>query len=246
MKRATLSLITVSILLSAGANAGLKGDPKQQICINITESPYEDISVETRQYINDTGNGGMENSSTQNFTIPANSEPGEYCTNTFEGKITRSGQVGAEIKVKQNGEVQDQFNSYSYFDGDGGSNNWDLYEQSRCSIGSSEGTGVHLRATDKNDNLKSTCNMIYNVPDKNIAKVIFTPVLDQNPDQGYPHYDEEAVLAGEEPYDHNDIVFQEADENLYQCKESNWCNGDPDYYSPGTGSNWDQAWNRYN
>ncbi|RSD28548.1 hypothetical protein [Vibrio pectenicida] len=246
MKRATLGLITVSILLSAGANAGLKGHPKQQICVNITDSPYENISVETRQYINDTGNGGMEGSSNQDFTILAGSEPGEYCTSTFSGTITRSGQVGAEIKVKKNGVVQDQFNSYSYFDGDGGSNNWDIYEQSRCSFNSDDGTGVHLRATDKNGSLKKSCSMVKNIPDENIAKVIFTPVLDQNPDQGYPHYDEEAVISGTSNYEHNDIVFQEADENLYQCKESNWCNDNPNYYSPGTGSNWEEAWNRYN
>ncbi|NRD74808.1 hypothetical protein HQQ94_16600 [Shewanella sp. VB17] len=248
MKIATTSIIAFSILMSLNAHAGLKGTPKQQACVQLQTAPDKDIFVETYQEINDTGNGGVEVTLNEDFTIPAGSSAGEYCgDSTIKGNINRSGQVGISFTIKQSGNIMDTFSSYSTFDGDGASNNWDLSEKGRCSTSDENGNGVMMRATDKHGQLLTGCNQFNNIPDENTAKIIFTPQIqiDGNPDHGYPHYDAASVEAGSQVWIKNDIAFSEETESLYRCEQTNWCNGDPDYYAPGAGSNWDQAWSIY-
>ena len=81
------------------------------------------------------------------------------------------------------------------------------------------------------------------VGDDTLIRVVATYVVTGQPDYGYRHYKSQDVKP--ETFKANDVVYSEYDESLYQCKVENWCNGNPMYYEPGKGLNWDQAWSEY-
>jgi len=242
MKLLTVSALVSAALFSSFASAGPWGDVKQQTCVDLKETTYETLYLTTVQRVNDFRSTSTRSvSSTKK--IDANSH-GVYCTDgILEDEIHVNGAVDFDFKLKDSaGKVLASFVSWSTFNGQGASNDWDIRELNSCSVGSARGYGIKMTA-----NGYDSCSMIKDVSDEQIVRITLTPELDSNhPDHGYPHYSAEDVTSNHSNWQKDDIAYSERTQELYQCKESGWCNQAPDSYAPGTGSDWQKAWSNYN
>ncbi|AUI87491.1 hypothetical protein BS333_13795 [Vibrio azureus] len=65
------------------------------------------------------------------------------------------------------------------------------------------------------------------------------------PDYGYPHYQSDLVNTKRQQFSNGDIVYNDANQRLFQCFDEAKCNINPEKYEPGEGINWQEAWKEY-